>query len=64
MNAGLTSRSQIIAERGADFDEVSEQRAYERDRLGELGLANAPAAAAASPEEDKETDEGRDSGKL
>jgi lambda family phage portal protein len=57
MNAGLSSRSQIIAERGDDFDEVSEQRAYERDRLAELGLREESVAAPSPPKEEEDSDE-------
>jgi lambda family phage portal protein len=54
INAGLDSNSHVIAERGDDFDEVAEQRAYERDRLQELGLTNASVAAPAPREEEEE----------
>lgn len=41
---GLMSRSEAIAERGGDFDEISEQLARERDRYDELGLKIPPSA--------------------
>ena len=38
INAGLMSRSEAIAERGGDFDDVTEQLAAERKRYEELGI--------------------------
>lgn len=38
IDAGLMSRSEAIAERGGDFDEITEQLARERDRYAELGI--------------------------
>lgn len=44
IEAGLMTRSEAIAERGGDFDEVSEQLANEQARLKELGVTLASAA--------------------
>lgn len=44
IKAGLMTRSEAIAERGGDFDEVSEQLANEQARLKELGVTLAGAA--------------------
>ncbi len=44
IEAGLMSRSEAIAERGGDFDEISEQIAREKARYEELGIAPAKAA--------------------
>lgn len=39
IDAGLMSRSEAIAERGSDFDEIAEQLAREQARYAELGIA-------------------------
>jgi lambda family phage portal protein len=58
IGAGLMSRQQHIAENGGDFDEVTEQRAYERDQYEELGLtASAKEPSGVAPED------GEDDGK-
>jgi capsid protein len=54
---GLESRSQNIAERGGDFDEVAEQLAYERDRHAELGLSFTASAPARSDGPEPSADE-------
>lgn len=38
INNGLMSRSEAIAERGGDFDEITQQLASEKKRYAELGL--------------------------
>ncbi len=38
INAGLMSRSEAIAERGGDFDDVTDQLAAEKKRYEELGI--------------------------
>lgn len=47
LNSGLVSRTQVIAERGGDFEEVAVQLAHENDRFRQLGLcfSEAPAGA-------------------
>lgn len=59
IEAGLMTRSEAIAERGGDFDEVAEQLAGEQDRLKELGIAPVGAispAPAALPAESGQAD--------
>lgn len=55
INAGLMTRSEAIAERGGDFDEVTTQLAQEQARLRELGItaSQAPAMPSSKPEQQK-----------
>ena len=48
MEIGVSTLEQECAEQGLDWEEVAEQRAYERQRLDELGLAPADLAAIAT----------------
>ena len=60
IEAGLMSRSEAIAERGGDFDEISEQLAREKARYTELGFA--PAQAAVSVHLDTTEDKDKEGG--
>lgn len=53
IEAGLMTRSEAVAERGGDFDEVTTQLAHEQARLHELGIAvKAPAMPVPGPEKE------------
>ena len=52
IEAGLMTRSEAIAERGGDFDEVAEQLANEQARLKELGVTLAGAAVSVNLQAD------------
>ncbi|MBK1719219.1 phage portal protein [Thiocystis violacea] len=61
MEIGVSTLEQECAEQGLDWEDVAEQRAFERQRLDELGLAPtdtlavaALAAATATPEPDQD----------
>lgn len=58
IEAGLMSRSEAIAERGGDFDEIAEQLAREQERHAELGVSVAQSSASIRPHsgKDEETD--------
>lgn len=58
IEAGLMSRSEAIAERGGDFDEIAEQLAREQERHAELGVSVAQSSASVRPHsgKDEETD--------
>lgn len=49
LDAGLMSRSEAIAERGGDFDEICEQLATEKARREELGIADPAPAPVTQP---------------
>lgn len=59
IEAGLMSRSEAIAERGGDFDEIAEQLAREQARHAELGIAVAKSSVSVRPHagKDEETDD-------
>lgn len=52
IEAGLMTRSEAIAERGGDFDEVAEQLANEQARLKELGVTLSGAAVSVNLQAD------------
>lgn len=63
MEIGVSTLEQECAEQGLDWEDVAEQRAYERQRLDELGLApadlnaiTAANAAVRDPEPEQETE--------
>lgn len=62
INSGLMSRSEAIAERGGDFDEIAEQIAYEKRRYEELDIKIDQQATAINSSEalqqNEETEEG------
>lgn len=60
MEIQVSTQEQECAEQGLDWEDVLEQRAYEQQRMRELGLDQTHAPSQAAPEPDQGGDDDRD----